>query len=241
MEAKAIFMAPTNTENPTSIESDDPRVARPVLTLSETAAYLGMPKSTIQAWASVANGNPPLITRFPQRGREATVPFIGFAEAYVLSAFRRAGVPLQRIRPAVEVLSSTMGVDHALASRRLYTDGAEVLYDYGIRGDGDRLVDLVVVRTQQHQFSDLVKDYLKRIQYGADGWATAVRLPPYRHAEVVVDPEVAFGLPVVRGTRVEDLVDRFQAGDSMAEIAADFDVSPAELEDVIRVATRAAA
>lgn len=69
MEAKAILMAPTNTENPTSIESDDPRVARPVLTLSETAAYLGMPKSTIQAWASVANGNPPLITRFPQRGR----------------------------------------------------------------------------------------------------------------------------------------------------------------------------
>jgi len=58
---------------------------------------------------------------------------------------------------------------------------------------------------------------------------------------VVIDPEVAFGLPVVRGTRVEDLVDRFQAGDSMAEIAADFDVSPAELEDVIRVATRAAA
>ncbi len=229
-------MASTNTEDPTSIEPDDPRVARPVLTLHETAAYLGMPKSTIQAWASVAHGNAPLITRFPQRGREATVPFIGFAEAYVLSAFRRAGVPLQRIRPAVEALSSTIGVDHALASRRLYTDGAEVLYDYG-----DHLVDLVGVRTQQHQFSDLVKGYLKRIQYGADGWASAVRLPPYRHAEVVIDPNVAFGLPVVRGARVEDLVDRFQSGDSMAEIAEDFDVSTPELEDVIRVATQAVA
>jgi uncharacterized protein (DUF433 family) len=234
-------MTPANTSNPASIEPDDPRVARPVLTLHETAAYLGMPRSTIHNWASSANGNPPLITRFSQRGREATVPFIGFAEAYVLSAFRRAGVPLQRIRPAVEVLSSTIGVDHALASRRLYTDGAEVLYDYGIQGDGDRLIDLVVVRTQQHQFSELVRDYLKRIQYGADGWATAVRLPPYHHAEVIVDPQVAFGLPVVRGARVEDLLDRFRAGDSMAEIAEDFNVSAAELEDVIRVATRAAA
>ncbi len=66
------------------------------------------------------------------------MPFIGFAEAYVLSVFRRAGVPMQRIRPAVEVLSSGIGVDHALASRRLYTDGAEVLYDYASRANTTR-------------------------------------------------------------------------------------------------------
>ncbi|CAA9511564.1 MAG: hypothetical protein AVDCRST_MAG45-1941 [uncultured Solirubrobacterales bacterium] len=139
------------------------------------------------------------------------------------------------------MLSSTIGVEHALASHRLYTDGAEVLYDYGTQAVGDELVDLVVVGTQQHQFSNLVKDYLERIQYGADGWASAVRLPPYQHAEVTIDPEAAFGLPVLRGARVEDLVDRFQSGDSITEIAEDFEVPTAELEDVIRVATRASA
>jgi uncharacterized protein (DUF433 family) len=70
-----------------------------------------------------------------------------------------------------------------------------------------------------------------------------VRLPTYEHAEVVVDPRVAFGLPLLvrGGARVEDLVDRFQAGDSVSEIATDFGVASAEVEDVIRVATRAAA
>jgi uncharacterized protein (DUF433 family) len=70
-----------------------------------------------------------------------------------------------------------------------------------------------------------------------------VQLPAYRHAEVVVDPQVAFGLPLVvhGGARVEDLVDRFIAGDSVADIADDFGVPPDEVEDVIRVATRAAA
>jgi uncharacterized protein (DUF433 family) len=42
------------------------------------------------------------------------------------------------------------------------------------------------------------------------------------------------------GARVEDLVDRFQAGDGLGEIADDFGVPHAEGEDVIRVALRVA-
>ncbi len=171
------------------------------------------------------------------------MPFIGFAEAYVLSAFRRAGVPMQRIRPAVDVLSSGIGVEHALASKRLYTDGAEVLYDYANSEHDEDLRGLTVVRTGQRQFAEVVQDYLKRITYGEDGWASRVRLPTYRNAQVIVDPHRAFGMPVVLhgGARVEDLVDRFVAGDTLADIAEDFGVPEPEVEDVVRVATRAAA
>jgi uncharacterized protein (DUF433 family) len=220
---------------------DDPRVAQAVFTLREAAGYLDVPKSTIHEWARPPRRQTPLITCFPSRGRQATVPFIGFAEGYVLSAFRRAGVPLQRIRPAVQALESTIGIEHALASRSLYTDGAEVLYDYAEREADDLLeLQLVVVRTGQHQFSEVVREYLQRITYGEDGWASRVRLPSYGRAEVVVDPSVAFGLPLVvhGGARVEDLVDRFVAGDSVAEIADDFGVPADEVEAVIRVATR---
>ena len=221
----------------------DPRVARPIFTLRETAGYLGVPKSTIHEWARPSASRSPLITVFPRHGREATVPFLGFAEAYVLSAFRRAGVPLQRIRPAVQVLSREIGIDHALASKRLYTDGAEVLFDYATQRRDDDLLELVVLRTGQTQFSELVRDYLQRIIYGDDGWASQVRLPIYGRADVVVDPQVAFGLPIVTrgGARVEDLVDRFLAGDTISDIADDFGVPVDQVEDVIRVATRTAA
>ena len=237
----AITTQPRRTDG--KLGADDARIARAIFTLRETAGYLGIPKSTVHWWARPPDGKEALITCFPHRGREATVPFIGFAEAYVLSAFRRAGVPLQRIRPAVERLSSTIGIEHALASKRLYTDGAEVLYDYAVeRGEG-KLLELVVVRTQQHQFSEVVKDYLRRIHYAGDGWASSVHLPSYGTAKVIVDPELAFGLPLVAhgGARVEDLVDRFQAGDSVADVADDFGVPAEEVEDVIRVATRTAA
>lgn len=134
-------------------------------------------------------------------------------------------------------------MEHALASKRLYTDGAEVLFDYANKSGALEVMELTVVRTQQRQFTEVVKDYLRRIHYGGDGWAQSVQLPTYQRAEVIVDPRVAFGLPLVvhGGARVEDLVDRFQAGDSVSEIAADFNVPSDEVEDVIRVATRAAA
>lgn len=224
------------------LTNDDPRLVRPIFTLREAAGHLGMPPSTVHEWARGRKRSNPLITVFAARGREATVPFIGFAEAYVLSAFRRARVPMQRIRPAIEVLRDTIGVEHALASEKLFTDGAEVLYDYASRRDQD-LLELTVVRTGQHQFTEVVKDYLQRVTYGSDGWATQLRLPTYSRADVVVDPQRAFGLPLMvhGGARVEDLVDRFIAGDGVAEIADDFGVPADEVEDVIRVATRAAA
>ena len=161
----------THARQKAHLGADDPRIARAIFTLRETAAYLDLPKSTVQWWARPPESDRSLITCFPARGKSATVPFIGFAEAFVLSSFSRAGVPLQRIRPAVEVLTKEIGVEHALASKRLYTDGAEVLFDYANRRGEREVGDLVVVRTQQRQFAGVVKDYLKRIHYGGDGWA----------------------------------------------------------------------
>ena len=97
-----------------------------------------------------------VVTCLPSRGRDATVPLIGLVEGLVLAAFRKTGVPLQRIRPALTVLGREIGLEHALASRGLYSDGAEVLYDFASREGnplGDVTEDLVVVRSGQHVFA----------------------------------------------------------------------------------------
>ncbi len=219
---------------------DDPRLSVPIFTLRESAAYLYTPVSTLHAWAHPKDGGP-LVTVLPRAGRRATVPFVGFAEAFVLGALRKAGLPMQRVRPAVAKLSAEIGLDHALASQRVYTDGAELIFDYAAQSEDEAL--LTVVRTGQQHFEAIIRSYLKRITYGADGWASRLQLPAYAHAQVTVDPRQAFGQPLVvhGGARVEDLVDRFQAGDGFAEIAGDFGVPAEEVEDVIRVALRLAA
>lgn len=182
----------------------------PLLTLNECAGYLDTPLSALHAWTRPKN-EAPLVTVLPADGRQPTVPFVGFVEAFVLGRLHQAGVPMQRIRSAVTKLTREIGVDHPLASRRVYTDGA-----------------------------DVIAGFLKGITYDVVGWAVRLRLTAYTQAEVTVDPTEAFGQPLLvhGGARVEDLVDRFKAGDGFAEIATDFDVPSAELEDVIRVALR---
>lgn len=115
------------------------RFKTPLYGLGEAAGYLAVPPSTLTTWAygyerrRAGDGvvvARPVITAVRPRRHEAAVPFIGLAEAYALAAFRQAGVPLQRIRLAIDTLDRELGLRYALASRRLYTDGAEILYDY---------------------------------------------------------------------------------------------------------------
>lgn len=205
----------------------------PLYTLGEAADIVGTPPSTLHAWArgttyKGVDGKQHLsaaIVTTTRSGRGAVVPFTGLAEAYVLAAFRRAGVPMQRIRPALTRLEEQFGLTAALTSERLKTDGAEVLWDYGQEsGDGELAEGLVVVRNGQHVFRDVVEKYLSTLTYTRDR-VSMIRLPQYE-PEVVVDPRRAFGAPVLasRAVRVIDIRDRVRAGEEPSSVADDYGV-----------------
>lgn len=241
----------------TPVTSSDPlRFTTPLYTVAEAARIVDVPASTLATWAkgyvrmfqdrSDVIGAP-VITFIPSVVTgEPTVPFVGLAEALVLAAVRRSGVPMQRVRPALAALEREIGLAHALASRTLYTDGAELLYDLGGRSDAsaeDVVRELVVVRNGQRVFAEAIESYLKRIEYADDGYARLIHVPTYLHASVVADPTRAFGAPIFErgGARIDDVLQRFWAGESLDEVAAEFRVPTDELEDVLRVASRRAA
>ncbi len=230
----------------------DIRFDEPLYTVAEAARVIEVPTSTLAAWTHgyvrdradrPAVIGEAVVTAFPAAGRAPSIPFIGLAEAMVLAAVRRSGVPMQRVRPALAVLERELGIGHALASKKLYTDGAELLYDFAAdRVERDVVSSLVVVRNGQHVFVDVVREQLQRIEFGTDGYAALLRVPGYR-GEVVCDPTRSFGRPIfVRGgTRVDDVISRFQTGESIEELTEEFGVSVADIEDALRVASRRAA
>jgi uncharacterized protein (DUF433 family) len=226
----------------------DDRFTLPLYTVSEAAHHLGVPSQTFSRWVRGytqprPSGKPtvsaPVVTAIDAR-RGAVVPFVGLAEGLVLAAFRKAGVPFQRIRPALAAVEREFGVAHALASKKLYTDGAEVLYDFAGSNDDTALRDLVVLRSGQRVFAEVVAEYLRRIEYADDGWAGRITLPAYRDATVVADPRLNFGQPYFAhgGVRVEDVLDRWFAGESIDDLAADYGVPVREIEDAVRVSKR---
>ena len=237
------------TEPLVSLPPEDPRVSRGVFTIAEAATLLDVPRSTFAAWVhgyrrespgrAPVTGQP-IVLSVPARRGQPVIPFLGLAEGLVLSAFRRAGVPLQRIRPALERLDQEMGVHHALASDRLATDGAEVLYDYGAMLMPGGVRELVSVRDGQRVFAPIVSEHLRRVRYGDDHWAERLELPGYGLARVMVDLRISLGRPVLERSRVlvEDVIHRWIAGDSVAELVDGFGLLGPEVEDVIRTATR---
>ena len=207
----------------------DVRFVEPFYTLQQVGQFLGVPRSTLVHWR-------PFLQHFEvPRRRDPTITFIGLAEAYMLSAFRRAGVPLQRIRPAIEVLTDKIGVEHALASRRLYTDGAEILYQWNHE-------ELSVLRNGQYVFRDVLREYLRLIAWGEDEFPIMLQLPTYHQTEVLTDPRRAFGQPIFgrTGTKVEDALERFWAGDDLQSIALDYGLDSSDVEEAVRVASRRA-
>ncbi len=225
------------------LPTTDPRVSRPLFTVREAATFLGVRPSTFQDWAHGYRHRKPIVLSLSAPHGHPNVPFIGLAEGLVLAAFRQTGVPLQRIRPALERLDKEVGLQHALASEGLYSDGAEVLYNYAAQRGDEGIAELFVVRNQQKVFVPILLKYLRRISYGADRWAETLELPGYEKTQVIVTLKRAFGRPIVERARVrvEDVLDRWNAGDSLADIAEDFGLEAAEVEDIIRAATRVAA
>jgi len=248
----------------------DLRFTVPLYTVTEASRILVVPRATLSTWADgytrqyegaamattsapatdarATSSRPsvltrdyaPMITAFETaQPKGARIPFVGVAEAYALNAFRRAGVPMQRIRPSIDWLVQNVG-PHALASKALFTDGAEVLWDFaqasgGDRGTADVVRGLVVPRSGQYVFKDIITHYLRQITFGTDEYAEMIRLPQYGDADVVLDPYRGYGQPIFSrsGAKVADALGPLQAGETFEAVAADYGVTVNELRDAV--------
>lgn len=224
----------------TSVQRDT-RFGVPLFTPAEVARYVGTPESTIRNWLGLVKA-PAMVTSVIELrySRAASVPFIGLAEAFVLSAFRATGLPPQGIRPAVYRLQRAVGLPYALASKHVLTDGAEILYEYDQENDDAVGRDLIVVRNQQVVFREVVQDYLRCITWAEDGYTGSLQLPRYGSANVVVDPLRNFGQPMfgTGGARLEDVLDLFFAGEPIDVVAHEYGVDRDQVEAAVRAARR---
>ncbi|HET7046138.1 MAG TPA: DUF433 domain-containing protein [Gaiellaceae bacterium] len=226
------------------------RFDTPLYTVAEASRFLGVSPNSFRNWArgyraTFKNRKPvvgrPIVTSFEATRNYSSIPFVGLAEGFVVLAFRRAGVSLQHIRKAVTVLESEVGIQHALASEGLFTDGASVLYDYAESENDEELLTHVV--TQQRVLADVVRDYLRLITYGSDGWPERLVSPATVRQVVVADPARSFGQPIfIRGAvRVENVLDRIRADERPQDVAEDFGVPVEDIEAVLSAELRRAA
>lgn len=214
----------------------------PLYSPSEAARFLRVPASTVRAWAfgqgykSKSGENrrfkPVIDTADPDARR---LSFVNLVELLVLAAIRKEHqVELRQVRSAVEYLRKKFPSKHPLADNDFQTDGIDLFVEkYG---------DLLnISRDGQIAMKEIIQQYLKLVERDASGVPFKLHLPrradgPEPLAAVVIDPERGFGRPVLdgHGIRTEVVVERFQAGESIASLADDYGLDASMIEDVLR-------
>jgi uncharacterized protein (DUF433 family)/DNA-binding transcriptional ArsR family regulator len=175
---------------------------------------------------------------------------VNLVEVHVLGALRRQHrLSLPKIRRSLRFLAKQYPDSrHPLAELDLSTDGFALFVE-----EVGKLVD--ASEEGQLAMRRLLEAHLKRVDKDIRG--LPVRLYPFTRKpglrgdesvsetprSVVIDPEIAFGRPVLAGTGIptEVIADRYRAGDSIHEIAEDYHRPPAEIEEAIRCELLAAA
>jgi uncharacterized protein (DUF433 family) len=209
-----------------------------------------VPLSTLRSWifgqAYPTNKGRQVSTpiiKVPGDDAEPTrLSFTNMVEAHVLSGIRyRHGVPLSAVRRAVNYLAKEFGSSHPLADKDFQTDGVSLFVDH---------LGLLLNVSAPGQFAmrEILGALLRRVD--RDNHGLAIRLYPFSRRptltpagvleesprSVVIDPRVAFGRPVLVGTGITTLsiAERFDAGEEVEDLAADYGRLPREIFEAIR-------
>jgi uncharacterized protein (DUF433 family) len=217
---------------------------QPAYRPSEAARILGLPVATVSAWCFGQNypGPDGKKKRFQPvlkaaDSRRRLLSFANLCELHVLSAIRRHHrVALPKVRRSLEYVRDRLSSPRPLLDTQFQTNGIDLFVAHA-----SQLLN--VSKEGQQALRGEFERALSRIERDRDG--TPVRLFPFTRSRsdladqptaVVVDPRLAFGRPalVKAGVTTDVIEDRFRAGDSPEEMAADYGVEQADIWEAIR-------
>ncbi len=209
-------------------------------TLAEAARYLRLPAATLRSWLlgrqyPTAEGSgqfPPLLR--PASRKPPLLSFANLIEAHVLRSLRTEhGVPVKALRGALAFAEKTLGIDRLLLRPELRADAGKIFLDrYG------ELIELSA--SGQLAMRRLFDAHLKRIDW--DAAKIPIRLYPFLSEAapsdarpIAIDPRIAFGRPVVASKAIATftIAERIDAGETVEDVAADYDLGRSEIEQAI--------
>jgi uncharacterized protein (DUF433 family) len=228
-------MVPTNIPSPSGMD----RREMPRYSVSEVALYLHLPEKTLRSWLwgrsyTLSDGTQkfwkPVIE--PANREIGLLSFYNLVEAHILKSTReRDEVPMSAVRDALDYVAERSPSIHPLITGEFQTEGRHLF--------SQRLGELVnLSRHGQLAFEELMGNYLERID--RDILESPSALYPFipnnpGKRTVVIKPGVSSGVPTISGTGISIpiLYGRYKSGDSIEELADDYELEPEEVRDSI--------
>jgi uncharacterized protein (DUF433 family) len=204
---------------------------RPMYALPEAARLLRVPTSTLRWWLEGRGDHPPVLRPEPTGSTDVT--WGEFIEAGLLREYRDRKVPLQRLRPVIEILRERFDIPYPLAHFRPFIGvGRRLLFEAQQVADLPSKLGLVLELVGGQMVLDSRVDaFLHRVDFSDDELQLAQRLhPDGRRSPVVIDPTRSFGAPTLRGIRTDALAELVEAGEPPELVAEEYGLTPDELK-----------
>jgi uncharacterized protein (DUF433 family) len=201
------------------------RLFLPSYQIGEAAAYAKIAPQTVVAWHKIE------AALLAQREKRAALSYMQLIEVAVVAAFRKAGVPLKRIRAAREYAARNLKSEYPFAEYSFKEEGKHLWLD---SGQIDVKPGTVLSADQGGQLAwESVIGRLREFEYEKDGivlrWHVAGPSSP-----IIIDPRISFGAPAVKGVPTWVIRGRWNAGESDSDIAADFGIKKEEVREALR-------
>ena len=211
----------------------------PIYGVAEAAQYLRVPLNTLVYWVKGGGSLPPLIkvaSTNPPR-----LSFTNLLECYMLSSMRAIyDVRIPKVRKALATLAKYVQHKHPLVEQVFQTDRRDLFIEHV-----GKIVNLS--KDEQILIPGVVELYLERIERDPRG---LFKLYPFVMERtqnepklILINPAVGFGKPVIAGTGISTAVvaSRFNARESIDDLASEYGVKPRQIEEAIRWEQKTAA
>ncbi|NJK76699.1 MAG: DUF433 domain-containing protein [Oscillatoriales cyanobacterium RU_3_3] len=226
----------------------DPRDI-PIYSIPEAAQYLRLRKDRLRHWVSgwfsESKGDKrffrPLIelshhNSFEQRPQSKTtlLSFTNLVEAHVLMGiFQATGFSRKQLSTELDCIKRHFSTPHLYARIEFQTEGIALLFE--------RFGQKLAALDREQEARQILESYFDRIVRDRAG--LPLKLYPFtkppgagESKTIKIDPRISFGRPVLAETGIPTamLAERYKAGDSIDELAEDYNCDRLQIEEGIR-------
>ena len=211
-------------------------------TIPETARLVGLHSSRVRRWAdgysfvySTRYGerrtqSAPVVSQdIPRIRRKRALSFLELVEIRMVSAFLKHGVKLGTIRKAAIRARQKLQTDHPFAYKRFKTDGRGIFLE--LAEESEEYLSLLELASGQYVLPVILNDYLKQVEFDRCTNMAIQWWPLGKSKPIVIDPGVAFGAPVIAGTRlrVSAILAALRIGESRRAVGDWYGVTRAQV------------
>lgn len=204
---------------------------RPIYSYVDAARLLRLPAQTLRRWMEGATragrDYPPVIREDPLDVDYVT--WGEFVEAGLLLGYRQKRISLQKMRPFIERMRKEQGIPYPLAHFKPLIDKKELVYELQQASLLDPRLYLVRAEGDQMLLAPPVQEYLDRVDFDPAGVVHRMR-PVARDNPVVIDPEVSFGIPQIKGIRTELVAESVDGGETEEQAALSWGLGLSEVQ-----------